>query len=825
MSLQIDPLETYYEDEETSLPVEQQEKEPDPLSSYYEDSQPVYTDVVSEELRSKGYEPDPSEEFERAAEFGTAEATRGLFKGASLGFSEYIPGLKTGDNIAATTGEVIGSFLPISALSKIFNNPLTKLASKSPVLTSQLTSLANLTGSFLSGGTYGTITEANKKKQMPSTDDFLEHGATWALLDGALQAAGGTARFAKALLSKAEKTKKPDWKVLNETINQMREEGVDFTNPERVQAKALSILEETGAPKVAEESSEIASQSKKLTDRKVEKKVFNELEEGTTPEPYFPREFVAIEVIDNASNEALEASIESIAPRAATEKQLGENIKAEIDKGLKDAEESYRPAYELAEEAASRKFTVPEQTAKIATDTLRNLEALKTKPEGYNQVIKTLQTALEDAGFVINRTEDGVIESVISQKDVPGNKLMELGRRLNKIIKYESIDKNVQDRLKPVVQSIKQDIRTLLKNDKDALEMYDNAEKEFAQAANKFGKDSIRKIRKMEAGEKVAKLIRNPTNLADLKETVNPKQFREIERELLEHMRNLSEDRARAFYREIRPHLNPETQAVGEEILESKIPRAEPSRKEALRAKTKDVVINDLSKATITGERPEAALKLWKTREGQQLIKEALKDNPNKKEILDYLSQQSLKDLTASIVNEQGQINFKKLNEFLKDPAAMENIRLIAGQEGVNFFKNLETIAKRAEKNLSIMEGRIDKGSAKDRAEASKILAKKGEARFEKMKQAEIDKTRDSLLYKIDDYFKSFGIKTKGLLALLGLTKFGIPGVIEATAAYELISRLLKNKKVQSALKQAAGPRTNPAALFNAYEALDKAVE
>lgn len=825
MSLQVDPLASYYDEEEVVVPEVEAQNHNDPLSSYYDEKEQPYKDVVSDELRAQGYEPDASEEFERAAEFGTAEAVRGLLKGASLGITDKIPGLKTGDNIASQGGEIIGSFLPISGLMKIFNNPLTKLAAKSPVLQGQLSSLANLTGSFLSGGTYGAVTEALHKGEMPSTDDFIEHGATWALLDGALQAAGGAARFTKALVSKAEKTKKPEWKIINETIEEMRAEGVDFSNPERVQAKALSILEESPASKAALQESEASVQAKQLKDRKVEQKFFDKLEGETVAEPYLPKEFEAVETVEKVVNEELEASLEALAPRVTTEKQLGENIKAQIDSGLKEAENAYKPAYELAEEAASTKYTTPLNTAKLATDTLKNLEALTTKPEGYKQVIKTLQDALKDAGFVINRDKDGIIEFAVSDKQVSGSQLMELGRRLNKIIRYDSIDKAVQDRLKPVVQAIKQDIKAALKGDKNALEMYETAERDFAKSANKFGKESIRKIRKMDAGEKVAKLIRNPTTLADLKEVVPEGQFKEIERELLEHVRNLNEDKARAFYREVRPHLSQDAQAVGEEILESKIPRAEPSRKESLRNKIKDTVLNDLSKSSLTGERPDAALKLWKTKEGQQIIKESLKDNPNKKEIVDYLTNQSLKDMTSSIVNAEGKINFKKLNDFLKDPATVDNIRLVGGEEGVNFFKNLETLSKRAERNLSVMEGRIDKGSAKDRAELARVLEKKGEGRFGRLKQKEIDKTRDTLLYRMDDYLNSFGIKTKGLLALIGISKFGIPGVLEATAAFHIVRKMLQSKKVQHAIKQAAGPRTDPTYLINAYEMLDNAIE
>lgn len=813
MSLQVDPLEAYYDEKEDV---------DDPLASYYEEK-PKYRDVVSEELRSKGYEPEFSEELERAGEYGRKETTKGIISGASLGFSEKIPGFKTDDTIGSKGGEIIGSTLPITGLSKIFNNPLTRIASKSPILQKQLSSLAHLTGSFLSGGTYGAATEAIKKEELPSSETFLEHGATWAVLDGALQAAGASGRFAKALLSKSKKVKKPEWKVINETINEMRKDGVDFTNPERVQAKALSLLEEGAQNNTSNVG---RSESKALSERKVEQKFFDKLESQSIPEPYFPREFEAIEVIDNVANEQVQASMEALSPRVSTQKQLGENIKEGVGSAMKAAEAEYAPAYQLAEEAAANtKTLVPQNTAKVATETLKAIQGLKTKPEGYNQVTKALENTLEDAGFVINKDPSGQVDFAVSNQEVYPNKLMELARRLNKIIKYDSIDKSVQDRLKPVVQAIKKDIKTGLQETPGAVEMFEAAERDFGKSATKFGKDSIRRIRKLEEGEKVAKLIRNPSTLADLKEILPEDRFKEVERELLEHMQSQNEDKARAFYREIRPSLNPEAQAIGEEILESKIPRSDPSRKEALRSKTKEVVLNDLSKASVIGERPEAALKLWKTKEGQQLIKESLKDNPNKKEVIDYLSNQSLKDMSSSIISPQGSINFKKLNEFLKDPASINNLKLVGGEEGVQFLKQLETLSNRAEKNLSIMEGRIGKGGAKARAEVEDALERKGKERFRKIKEKEESKSKDSLFYKMDDFLKDYGIKTKGLLGLIGIAKFGIPGVIETAAAYELIRRLIKSKPLQKAIRQAAGPRTDPKYIVGAYEAINKAIQ
>lgn len=823
MSPLNDPLAEFYETEKK--PVQKKEKEQeDPLASYYEEKpQDVYEDTVSDRLRAAGYEPDFGEELERAAEAGTAEGMRGLISGATLGLSEKIPGLETKGNIASKTGEVVGSVLPINYLSKVFSAPLVKFASKSPMLNKQLSSLAHLTGSFLTGGVYGAGTETVKHEKMPSVDDFIEHGATWALLDGALQAAGGVYNFAKSLGRVAKKTNKPSWEVVNEMINEMKQEGVDFTNNERVQAKAMSILEKD-LPQAPKAIDEIKQGFDKLSQKKVEQQFFNKLE-NQQPESYFPETFEATEVLESAEKNAIEQQLDQFAERVPSKKQLGENIKASLEQEMKFAEESYAPAYREAEEAASFAHGNAVNTAKVAGDLLKNLEALKTLPEGFENVIDTLKTALTDAGIMIGRNEKGLIENIIHESDVSGSKLMELGRRLNKIVKYDLPNKHVQDRLKPVVQAIKQDVRNLLKDNKNALSKYEKAEKEFIESANKFGKDTLRKIRKTEEGEKIANLIKNPSTLADLKNTLPPSKFTQVEREILEHLKEMREDRARQIYRELRPSLSQDAQAIAEEVLESKVPRSDISRKETLRRKTNDLILNDFSKSSITGERPESALSLWKTKEGQSLIKNSLKENPNKEQIIDYLNNQSLKDAISSFVKDNNTIDFKKFNEFIKDPAFISNIEMIAGEEGVNFIKQIEKLSENASKNLSQAEKTIGKANAKQRKEINEVLSKRGESKIKDIKRQNENLTKDSLIYKMDDVLKSYGVNTKGLLTLLGITKFGIPGVLEGAAIFEIMKKLLKNKRLQRAVKDIAGPRLDPKALFMAYENLDKIAE
>lgn len=840
MSSQTDPLAAYYIDDEEEE-FQPPEEDVDPLAAYYEDSpketpnQRLGRDVVSEELSQQGIDLDPGEEFERAAGRGTQEVLKGIASGATLGLSEYVPGMKSEGTFGAKTGEFAGSLLPITKMMKIFGSPLVSLAKKSPVLTKQLSSLATITGSAATGAAYKGATDL-VKGEVPDTDDLIEHGAEWAAIDAALQLAGGTGRFVSAIFQNAKKSGKAPWQEVNDFVLSAKKDGVDFTVPEQVNNRVQSLFKQEPAQATKEiklpkkgETPQTVTAAQEAFDKQVNqlsqdlktKKVTNETIDSLskdTPElaePYFPKQYKALEIAEESSNAALEEKINSVAQRAATEAELGSNIKNDLETGLQEAKDSYKPAYDLAEEAAENITHVPLNTSKTATQILTNIESLATKPTGYTGVIKTLQTVLEDAGFVISRDETGKIANVVSEKAVPTKNLMDLGRRLNEIVNYDVIDKTVQDRLKPVVRAVKQDIRTALKQNKDALEMFENAEREFAETSRKFGTESLRKIRSEALPEKIAKIIKSPTVLADLKNTLTESQFAQVERELLENMRSMKEEKAKSFYREIRPQLSSDTQAIAEEIIESKMPKEAPSRTERLYKKIEESVFEDLSRASITGERPKVALNLWKTKEGQQIIKNSLKDNPNKAEVLKYLQDQSLQDFAASVVGNDGKINFRKFNDMLKDPQTLENLKMVGGEDAVVFFKNLQSISDKIKTNLSILEKipSVDKYPKK----GSSPL---GENRLDKMVRKDFP-----LKSKAEDLFKKLGWKPQALLTFLGFSKFGVPGALETYLGYEIFYRLATSRKIQNALVKAAGSRNDPKALLSAFEIIQDEME
>lgn len=853
-----------------------------------------FEDVISKELRSKGYEPDPYEEIERAAELGNAEGMRGLLSGASLGVTENIPGFKPGDNIASGTGKFIGSLLPISKIGGFFGEKGAALAAKSPIFKNSLGALANLVGAGLTGATYEGATELGKG-ELPSVEEMIEHGIEWSIIDAGIQTLGLGGRFASALASRMQKTNKPSYKVMNDMVNDLRKLGVDFSKPELVASKALATLEELAGQKIPEgklsvtkkptspvtelakekiKPQEINAQS--LKSRKIEPEKFETLEKGIQDlsESYNPEDVNFKTDSAEISKNVMESQLEQAGERAYTKQELGSNIKKDIESQLEIAKSSYEPLYEAAEAKAREVVHIPTNTARIAGDRLKQLSRLKTKPEGYSSVLKNLDTVLADIGFSVEKDAEGVIQNITSTKEVPLEDLMELGRRLNKIVNYDLIEPSVQNVLKDVVRNLKKDIRIGLADHPEALQAWTSAEAQFADTASRFGRNSVRKIRHTQADENIASHIDSPTSLTDLRQVLSPKQMQQVEREVLEKINDATFDKAKKMFSEVENQLSRKNRKLTEEIIDSK----NPYSPNVIKRNVERGVLDEVSNSLATGSRPEKTLSMWKDKKGRQVIKDAFEGSPNWKQVKTYLEKQSFNDMVRSIVDKEGSIDLTKLKEFLYKNGMAENIIDIGGKDALDFFDNLGSDVKRLKRNVSLLDripNEVDINKGKELLERqTKTSAKTKEAHGKeilsraKQKNLEKDKLRGIREEKLggkgklsqaariaeestgaqgkgilNNFVKknfpyqhglktlkgwlvdTMGLNEKATLGLFTLARLGVPNTVSMLVSYKVLTKMMTSPRVRNAFKKAAEDHNDPIYFIAAWEAFQNVLD
>lgn len=667
----------------------------------------------------------------------------GTASGATFGLTKNIEDLKPMQfedfapySFYNASGEIVGSYIPLSRLMKVFAGPAMGLASKSPILQRQLGSLGTMFGVGVADQGLRTLA----KGEIPSADDLLEHGLEWAALDAALQTVGTIGRFAKGLLGFGGG---PGGRkqVINDIYKDIVKSGTDMTNPQEVSDRAFEALnlrllnaeriaerqEARGVSNFAEEIinkppeqitpkepkaskpnplanrvlNQIEITPKDLKTRKVSDESINKLSSEThlLSEPYIRKDYNFEKEAEALEQNVIRDKIESVGIRAATEEELGTNIRENIETRLEEAKAEYRPLYTDAEKVAETTLHVPQNTAREASAKLMRISRLKTKPAGYANTITNLENVLTDAGFVVQRTPEGAIELIVSANPVPVSDTIELARRLNEIIDYEAIEPTVKDVLKSVKRAAKEDIRIGLEANPDGLAAFELAEEAHARTAEKFTKQSIRKIRGQEAGEKISKMAEAPSSMGELKEVLSPEQYTQLEREMLEKLNNQSYEGAQKTLRQIENHMSAENKKLARDIVEYKNPHNPEQKKKIL----KDSIITEVSDALTKGTRPGKTLELWKQSRGHNLIKDAFKNSPNWPKVKSYLEKQSFNDMVASVIKD-GKIDFKKYKQYVKDPVILNAVRMQGGPEAVDFFVHLDSQVKQLENNVKLLD-------------------------------------------------------------------------------------------------------------------------
>lgn len=717
-------------------------------------------------------------------------------------------------NVAAGIGEITGSTLPLSGMIKIVGVPATKLAAKSPIFKNQIGSLLTMMGV----GAWSKTTEQLAQGEIPSVEEVLEHGKDWGKLDLILQGiglAGKTGyvigKFTKDLLVKSKASGIPAKDLITEVATGVKDMIINKASPAEIQQEAFNILSRIQEnPELASQRSSIfkmqlteaelaankaiqegAVTPKDLKERKITNKTLENLESESPllAEPIQPGKGDYSKEVKRLEDSGMFQKMEIASPRAATKEELGTAIREDINAQRTAEKEAYKPLYEVAEEQAQYIPHHADETAQTAFKTLTGLSTHKTTIEGLESVQKTLKGIIHDAGYKVEKTAQGVMRLVKDKKrSVSVKHTMELAKRINKKINWEALEPDVKDNFKKVVKATKNDVRAGLKEHPEALEAFNKAEAEHARVAEKYGTDAVKKVRKTEAGESIAKSIDNPTVLKDLKKTMSPKEYAKVQREVLENLREMDYLKSEKHLREVNKYLSEENQKLAKEIVEAKNPHNPIARRKA----AQEEIYTDMSKALTEGTRPDKTLKLWKTTKGQKLIRDAFKNTPNGKEIIRYLEQQSFNDMVKSVMKD-GVIDFKKMKEFLKDPAMLNNIREMGGEEALNFFTKMESRIGQIAENAKLLE-KIP----------TKTEATRGQAILERM--ARKDFPIQSKFKDVKSWFKEMlGLNSQAAMTIFGIAKVtsgvsalaGVPGPLASYLAYGIMSKLLTSQNVR----------------------------
>lgn len=812
-----------------------------------------------------------SEEFEK-----TGKSLKGFASGATFGGSELIPGLERDkEDTSSEAARIVGSFLPIGAIGKIFVNPITKKtaewAAKSPVGQQALSYMGKLLGLGIGGATYKGAEEAFQG-ELPDPRKMADEGIIWGALDIALNAVGKGATFTKSLINRSRTTGASSEKILKEISEAIRKENIDPTDSEKITNIAFDILERkpealTREHKAAIPQEKHISDMEKLGQRslagqnikietdlrakKIEPAKVAQLEDIgiEKAEKYRPEDIDFTKTLEQAEKEGLETKLNVFHPEAETNQELGQTLQRDIQtqyKAAKSAEESlYTPIKQKSQSIVANSPLATKQAKKSLADIkFSEQKPIKTRPPGYSAFETELENVLSDIGKGFNSVA----------------KMIEVKQRLNEMINHELVEPYIKNKLKLTKNDLSKDIEIALSKDKDLARQLKIADATHARNEKIFNNENMIAIRRQSLPERIPDKFESPTILKNIKEVTSPEQHKAIERAFLDNLKNQNAKKAAELLKENSKHLSDEARELARDIVTSK----NPSLSKRITSNSKDAIVKDLTEMVETGKRPDNVLNLWKTSQGRKLVNEALKDSVNKKEIIKYLEKQSISDFGMEITKENGQIDFKKLNQLMKDPAIRQSIEAVGGKDAVKFFEKMEGLEDALVKNVINLD-KIEKAGRKAEApygelkiqrqkekklseiqkrketlesnkqkvfEAGKSTKEKGlygkekiRRREEKIGQrkAEIEKETKRkaapISTKLEEMIEGLGIVPKYLIAGSGIIS---KTLYAGTAAAYVILRIAESQAVRDAARKAAQKGISPKTFITSLIALDE---
>jgi hypothetical protein len=804
---------------------------PTPKKSTWEAVEDEPTESKEEFFRKK-YGKKPQGSFSDAFNLNTFGAgLAGVAEGLVPGI-EVLPkslDLTEMEKKARTAGNIAGSFAPTSLALRGGSKLASMAASKAklPNLAQKgWNALTNLLGAGVAGAGLN-VTESLVKGEMPSAESAAKHGLMWSALEGGLRAAGKLPIFKQALESASQKMNIPESKAMELVAQDLKDMGLSGQAPEIVQQAAFKQLEAMATGQYAARSAE------REGTRAVEQlnKEFNLPKSPELP-PYQPAESPAISKVMEAESapvvaeEALYGNKpfhEFHAP-VNSDVQFGQQIKQSIKEWEKAQEAVYKPLYEDLKASSNAVELNTQRTAGALKDLIAEARKLETKFAGNTQYITTLQSALKDLGYTPRldkkgkpmMRKDGTYVEMVKTKEVSAAKGLDLKKRLNEIINFETEAPLSQRLLKKVPSILKEDLRSSYSKTPDLLSKFDAAEQKFAETQTALNKHNVQKVLKNPTPETIEQSLSNPTVFNQLKAVMDPKQFQMLEKRILGKVAEASERAAKKLVRDYEPYLSPSAIADAKALLREKIPPTKAPKptkviaapKEAVNPKTR--LLKEITEAAETGRMPTQTIKDFQTERGKKFVKNALKDHPQRKEILDFLYKENVNNKLSKALSKDGRIDTAKMGELLKDGEFRKEIIEAYGPSALKTLDDLHGAAPRLKK----INETINKFEAITTAKPAKRLGEKqpGERGKELLKAT---KDKEPLFAKkFNELSEILGPEGRGILTgILGVTLGPAKGIAVAGAAIAM-RHLLQNKtaqiKLKDLLKNTTAYKTDP---------------
>lgn len=426
-------------------------------------------------------------------------------------------------------------------------------------------------------------------------------------------------------------------------------------------------------------------------------------------------------------NENVNSVLDTVFPAKGTNQESWKSIQHTVEERYKDSKAAYRNMYETAEEIAGDSKHTLSNTFEAAQSLKKDLRSsLIRAPEEkglrsvatnlinnqigpYKKIAKILVEDLENAGIaadyeqVLSMVRRDMIEE--GARPVPLKRAMATKRSISRILSKSNIIPAPVDLLKSIQASLKKDIMAGLEaTNPRAAKIWSAAEELYGQTQEIFVNPESLKFRKTLLPEEANTQFVKPSNMqrmnSMLGDDVNAKRL--FDRLVVQSIGEKSANEASRLANESRQYLSDKANQALVKILEA----GDSLTTTGNQALARSALLEDIKNTATTGRRPSTTLDMMRTPVGRTLVKDTLERSPKGREIYKSLQRANAEDFLSSIISEEGQIDFTKAREILRNPGVRRSLEDFMGKEGVEFIEKLDTYGKNLAENMAAFKAK-----------------------------------------------------------------------------------------------------------------------
>ncbi len=410
------------------------------------------------------------------------------------------------------------------------------------------------------------------------------------------------------------------------------------------------------------------------------------------------------------------AQLDNISPLRTTPEQSGRALQQAANTIFNDEViQAERTAYSTARQEAEGLSGQAPRTLREARELRENLTRNEPTPEQravvsyLDDLIADLETTTPASSQPASKLLDSKGNPITPASEIPAssapttksaNDLVDLVQKGNNAVNYGSELRLQSHRLQPILNTLRQEVGSVLRQKPAAAAAYQNANQLHGRNAEVWGTKYMRNMRFAENPESIVTASKKASNMRNMKQAILDPTIQALGERMV--VADITKSGSSASNRIALESLNPELSPMARHASEQLVNVKDPLTVSGGRAALRNSILKDVASSVNTGLPPTKVLELMSTPKGYQMVRESLAGSQQSRQVFQSMERLFLEDVMTSIQDPSGQINFSKARNVLQNPETRQVLHQIGGDRLIQRFRTLENISANIDTNLSL---------------------------------------------------------------------------------------------------------------------------